>query len=490
MMSEISYKRIWLCIFAALIAYSVLQQDISVAEEIDFSPALPVMQTIDGERMLFHIKFLASEEMRGRALCSQEQLIAARYIACEFEKYRLKPVGDDGTYYQNFTLTSPEVTAPGILVIGDKVYAEGENLKTYAIGTAEVTAPVVFNGNGGAKPEFDVKGKLLVEIVSPQGAIRQQVINAVERGVAGLLLIADENHYIWDVWYSTEGVGHQYIFDLLFGSLIAPIRARMATFPVAFITPEIAKDFELKSTATLRTQVTIKQRKTMNVVGLVEGSDHSLKEEVVIIGAHFDHIGVDKTGKAYPGASDNASGVAGVLEIARAFASDQVKTKRSILFIAFTGEEQGWRIGSEYYVKHPLIPQGKTVAMINLDVIGTPGFPTVVGEKVPMRDVAEQASKIIGVKLEYHRSVVSDHISFRVKNIPTFFCTSCIICPDLHRTTDTWDKLDPVKLEEIARLDFLVAWWTAQPGEELNPSVPVKLQGKLVTTWGAIRTVR
>jgi len=225
----------------------------------------------------------------------------------------------------------------------------------------------------------------------------------------------------------------------------------------------------------------MKQRKTMNVVGLVDGSDPSLKEEAVIIGAHFDHIGVDREGKAFPGASDNASGVAGILEIARSFASARVKPKRSILFLAFTGEEPGWRIGSEYYVKHPLIPLEKTVAMINLDMIGTPGFPTVVGEKgaVPMRDIAEQASEIIEVKLKYlcdgakimallsnGREIVvshpvSDHITFRDKKIPPFFCTPGI-CPDLHQTTDTWDKLDPVKLEEIARLDFLVAWGVAQ----------------------------
>jgi Zn-dependent M28 family amino/carboxypeptidase len=106
-----------------------------------------------------------------------------------------------------------------------------------------------------------------------------------------------------------------------------------------------------------------------NIVTKVEGSDAELKKEVVIIGAHYDHVGIDNRGQVYPGADDNASGTAVVLELARAFQNLEQKPKRTILFILFTAEEKGL-LGSRYYVKNPIFPLDKTLAVINLDMLG------------------------------------------------------------------------------------------------------------------------
>jgi len=208
-----------------------------------------------------------------------------------------------------------------------------------------------------------------------------------------------------------------------------------------------------------------------NVVGFLEGSDPELKKEILIIGGHYDHIGPYKTKKfeqdsIYNGADDNASGTAGVMVIAKAICSMKEKPKRSILFVAFGGEELGL-VGSTFYCKNPLFPLENTVAMLNMDMISR-NDPEVVhivaSKKSPdMTAINEKENEKIGMKLDYGQDEYiksSDQAPFLDKKIPAlFFFTG--ITKVLHTPKDEADTIDSNKAERIARLVFYNAIYIA-----------------------------
>lgn len=234
-----------------------------------------------------------------------------------------------------------------------------------------------------------------------------------------------------------------------------------------------------------------------NVIGILEGSDPKWKDEAIVIGAHYDHLGhggegsgslAPRSGEIHHGADDNASGVAGMLELARIFAAQQPRPKRTLVFMAFSGEEEGL-LGSDYYVKHPLIPLANTVAMVNMDMIGRlkdnkltvggvgtapewrawldhanlpvamtasmtrPGTPTTVGDRSAPGEPAANLIKDLILTLNEDGYGPSDHQSFYIKKIPVlFFFTGSH--EDYHKPSDTADKIN---YEGQARIVALVA---------------------------------
>lgn len=208
---------------------------------------------------------------------------------------------------------------------------------------------------------------------------------------------------------------------------------------------------------------------TQNVAGYLEGTDPEMKDELIVIGAHFDHVGLgeygarnrEDKGQIYNGADDNASGTSGLIELAEAFS--KAKPKRSILFIAFNGEENGL-LGSRYYTNIESIkPLEKTVAMINLDMIGRNDPKQIwVGGPFYGKDVkaiVEEANKSIGFELFYNVGLLnfaSDQGPFLRKEIPAIFFFAGLH-DDYHRPTDDVDKLDTKKIENVTKLAYLSA---------------------------------
>jgi len=191
-----------------------------------------------------------------------------------------------------------------------------------------------------------------------------------------------------------------------------------------------------------------------NVVGYVEGSDPVLKSEVVIVGGHYDHVGRGRggNGEIHPGADDNASGTAGVLEIAEAFTEKGLKPKRTILFICFGAEEIGL-VGSRYYCEHPYFPLEKTTLVLNMDMIARNE-----GDKVACygASLSKELGSLIdesdinGVSVGRNGMMpASDHYSFYVKGVPAV-CFNTGMHKDLHQPTDTWEKCNFKKAEKIA----------------------------------------
>jgi len=258
----------------------------------------------------------------------------------------------------------------------------------------------------------------------------------------------------------------------------------------AFITPAMVTSLPLRG-ATLSVSVDIVRREVpaYNVVGIHDGSDPTLKNEVIIIGAHYDHLGrggegslAPKEGEIHHGADDNASGVAGVLELARIFSEQQSRPQRTIVFIAFSGEEEGL-LGSNYYVNHPIVPLANTVAMFNMDMIGRMrNNKLIVGgvgtaqewrsviasenldsQSISVAEVANpsrtpgKVTAVIGANGQMSSAIVhaqrfdltlsedgfgpSDHSSFYAKQIPVlFFWTGSH--EDYHKPSDTADKIN------------------------------------------------
>jgi hypothetical protein len=260
---------------------------------------------------------------------------------------------------------------------------------------------------------------------------------------------------------------------------------------------DAAKKFE-KLTWSLTTDVVRRSAPAFNVVGILEGSDPVLKSEAIVIGAHYDHLGrggqgslAPREGEIHRGADDNASGVAGVLELARLFSANRVQMKRTLVFIAFGGEEEGL-LGSNYYVNHPVWPLDKTVAMINMDMIGrmkdkrlmiggvgtaqewrglidyanleVQGFELLPKLGMPPRPqkstggvsrnatLSTPATNRFALTLNEDGYGPSDHSSFYAKQIPVlFFFTGTH--DDYHKPTDTAEK---IAYEDEARiLDFV-----------------------------------
>jgi hypothetical protein len=211
--------------------------------------------------------------------------------------------------------------------------------------------------------------------------------------------------------------------------------------------------------------------RSRNVVALLQGSDPLLRDQVVVVGAHYDHLGLgdegsalDGPGQVHPGADDNASGTAAVLEIAEAFATSSMRPKRSMMFAAFTGEERGL-LGSEVLAAHP--GTRKVVAMINLDMVGrlNNGALEIGGAPTsPQWEETVNAANAAGgangdrLVLTFPKRVVgnSDHASFLKKDVPALFLFTGMHS-DYHRVSDTWDKVNVDGLVKVARLAFRVA---------------------------------
>jgi Zn-dependent M28 family amino/carboxypeptidase len=225
-----------------------------------------------------------------------------------------------------------------------------------------------------------------------------------------------------------------------------------------------------------------------NVVAFIKGSEKP--EEVIVLSAHYDHVGVDKDGNVFNGADDDGSGTVSVLEMAEAFqkaVKDGKGPKRSILFLHVTGEEIGL-YGSKYYTDNPLFPLANTVANLNTDMIGridpdkkeTPNYIYLIGSdklSQTLHEVSEEVnSKYINLELDYTYNDVndpnrfyyrSDHYNFAKNNVPIIFYFNGVH-EDYHKISDTPDKIEYELMEKRARLIFLTAWEVANREERIT----------------------
>ena len=434
---------------------------------------------IDESKFRAHVKYLADDLLEGRGPGSRGGMLAAKYIASQFEALGLEPAAADRSFFQQVrmigTRTDPSTklavkseSASADFKFGDEFVA-GTDLEQAEI---PINGEIIFAGYGVSAPEnnwddykgLDVRGKVLMIMVNDPPATPSEpnlfggkaltyygrwtykYEEAARRGAAGVILIHTDNSagYGWSVVRNSWGGAR-------FG--LAPEANTPSLKLKSWVTEETAskiaqlggKDLnQLRQSAasrafrpaplgvsldmTLRAQ---SQRMTSpNVVAIYRGNDPTLKNEYVVYSAHWDHLGVrpDQPGdNIYNGAVDNATGVAGMIAIANAFNALAFKPRRSILFIATTAEEQGL-LGAEYYATHPLVPLQQTVANINLDSMNALGVTTDItplgAERSTLGKVIDEVAKENNVTVspdprpEQGSFYRSDHFPFAKAGVP------------------------------------------------------------------------
>lgn len=478
-------------IFVAIVSVLLLQSD---ETEIQRS------ETITKDELSHHVHYLASDELEGRRAGTQGAYQAAQYIAGEFISYGLLPspdaesVGETEDYLQPFEFSSGVEYGEGntltVSVNGEKIsFTKDQDFKTLPFSSsASVSGELVFAGFGisAASDDYDdyenisLDGKIALifqgspDIEDPHGILNQyatprnKTFAAREAGAEGLIIITQPT------------AGEEALMRLRDDR--NPARSGL---PVVNITPNVAakllkgSDYNVddlydklietrtpnsfimsRVTADIQTDVYTVSSTDNNVIGFLPGNHPDKKDEVLVIGAHYDHLGWGGQGSMAPnehaihnGADDNASGTAGMLELAQKFSANRGEIDRSILFIAFGAEELGL-IGSQYYVENPYIPNEQTAAMINLDMIGRLqndeltifGFGTS-----PIWDGLIESSTYyddFAIRTNPDGLGPSDHASFYRNDIPVlFFHTG--LHGDYHRPSDTADKINYEGMERI-----------------------------------------
>lgn len=431
----------------------------------------------DQRAMKAHVLFLAADALRGREAGSAEYGIAAQYVAAQFYAAGLRPAGDAGSYIQKVPLVTYRAADRGDVVLTRAgappvPLVFGEDYVPGAVAGAARTAldaPVVFVGYGLVAPDYrrddyagvDVRGKIVAffggapadfqseERAHFQSAATKAVIAAQHGAVGALLLTSaplaaggasfDRPHMIWA---RPDGTGDAPGVPVL-ATLSATGSAKLfaaAKTRWAEIVPRLAGGKArftaqpLGMSATVSLKTAFSPADSGNVAGLIPGGDPKLAQEVVVLSAHLDHLGVgrpDATGDTiYNGAEDNAVGIAALIEEARRFQASGRPPRRSILFLAVTAEEKGL-VGSDYFARHPTVPIGNIVADVNLDMpLLTYAFEdmTVFGaDRSTLGPVVARAAGKLGVAMSPDPDpgqgmfVRSDHYRFVQQGVPSVF---------------------------------------------------------------------
>ncbi|MEO6596222.1 MAG: M20/M25/M40 family metallo-hydrolase [Planctomycetota bacterium] len=464
--------------------------------------APPHAALIDRNNLRTHAYWLACDERAGRFTSSKGQNDTARYVAEHFKKLGLKPLGDKRGFLQNYPLVRTYLDPATSLAFGDqKVTTDFAVLNDGSAMKVTLSGRFVWCGNGSADQiSANLEGKLpLVVLHGLQGgrgagsdlqAIQRFLDISQKLGGRGasagvVCLLDDQGPFGNTLNYKALLPDHA---RLEYGGKGASLQVRVPLFVLSAAhskrlfahlgiglddngapTTEIVND---KATAKLA--IVVKQDpkgQASNVVAVLEGTGK--KSEAVVYSAHHDHVGKRLDGDVFNGADDNASGTAGLLEIAEAYAKGGERPERSIVFLSVSGEELGlW--GSAWFADNPTWPLDKIVADINIDMIGRAGQQNgnILMQVTPSHD-HEKYSTIVrdGVALGAKFGITftsgdqyyarSDHYNFAKKDVPVvFFCDG--EHPDYHQVTDSADRLDYVAMEAIARLAFWTGWQVAQ----------------------------
>jgi aminopeptidase YwaD len=484
------------------------------------------LNSITNSELFSHMEFLV-KKCNGRGNGQEGLQIAARYIADQFKRFNLMTENDSTGYFQNFNWLKYETIRN--VQTGFRIFHEnGQSVQfknrkidfepSIYSANGRIEGKLIFAGYGITKNDYDdykdldVKDKIVCIMrqephnitpssednrkMSNHAKLITKIFNAQKHGAKGLIIFTDpithEKYYkdhgkknfmyefaqptFWKSTYDNITIPVIYInyraSQVLFKNYdISQIQKKMDdTFsPNSFELVGLKVDLE----------VNIKRRftKIQNIVGILEGSDPILKNELIVVGAHYDHDGIRRN-RIYPGADDNASGTAAIIEIAKALKLSK-RPRRTIVLIAFAAEEPkgglGACVGSEYYLE-TLDPTKKIFCMINFDMIGReqPNEIFVSGIEYcnKLKTICFSKNREIGLELKHNVTngrnpmLAGDHSSFFRKKIPiiSFYDD---MKSDLHETGDIIDKINFDKMTKVTKLGYLIASELANLEEDL-----------------------
>lgn len=455
---------------------------------LSISPALAKVKKVafDAQAAWTYVRDLSADEMRGRKSGQVGDQLSAQYIASKFKEWGLEPISPDGSYFQEFTIEHTHIEEGVFLeIVSPKsrrsfYYEQDWRAQSFS-GSGNFAAEIVFAGYGIHAPQkgyddyadVDVKGKwvlfssdsppMLQERLRQETDITTRIRAAQDHGARGALLFRTSDTE------DTRGRGYRLglkkeiynkdfvilslekkVVDFIFEDLTTDLRyldqqinatsipASMETGTKAFVAVNVTFD---------------EKRPTQNVIAKLTGTDKLLKEECIIIGAHMDHLGMNPYGDVMNGANDNASGTAVAMEVARVMNLNTIKPKRTVLFALWAGEEQGL-LGARHYTENPLIPLDKTVAYINIDMVGHGSgkveFPGIYYGPEVWAVLKDKLSKEI---LDYVRPGRggpggSDHTAFLSKGVPGFGIMTEGYHFKYHKANDIIDMINPDLLKK------------------------------------------
>jgi hypothetical protein len=503
-----------------------------------------------------YLTFISSEELEGRDTPSKGQAIARRYIESLYRTWGIIPMGDSAgsgrSYEQRIPLviktygpgTSLELISPA--AIQEYVSDRDFSFVMGADFAGTIEGPAVFAGYGVSAPDLgyddfagiDVRNKIvLVAAGRPGGKRPDSPFNSRDnwarfegrrtpaencarllagKGAAALIVADDSLDRLVSPHGYKSGGRIMSSSNRVFSPALSVVDPMVPTFWVSMRIAEAAFraapksfaetiqkiDMDLKPAsidlAGLRVRIKVEMDQKIsacgNLLGMIEGADPELRREYVVIGAHLDHVGINKEGYVFPGADDDGSGSVGVLQIAKALAANPEKPKRSILFAHWTGEEKGL-VGSRYFLRFPPVPLKDIAAYINLDMIshdsalrefqeeaetfhlskeeidriqGDPKKLLLAYVSLPSPDfralIMNTNSAFVGLDLiplaSFPMLGNSDHYFFAVKRIPSvFFFTGSN--ETTHSPLDTVERINAEKMAQVVRLAYLLAFATA-----------------------------
>lgn len=489
------------------------------------APAQSAAPEFSPERFRSHVAFLADDRLEGRDAGSPGFDIAADYVASRFKELGLTPAADGGWYQQVPLITYKLADAPASVTIGGKTFAHGSDAlvgESPRAGRTSAEAPVVFVGYGIDAPAagfndyagLDVKGKIVAVLNGMPAGVPSELaahlngqkrIMAEKHGAVGIVSLqtrAISSRFPWErmvanaggssmTWVAPDGQPYMAAPGVGFAATLntPAAEALFAGAPKTFaqVLDEAAqagakpKGFALPPAMKIERQISTERMTSPNVVAVLPGSDPALADEYVLLMAHLDHTGVnpDAQGdKINNGALDNATGVATMLEVARALAGSGTRPRRPILFAAVTAEEHGL-LGAQYLAKNPVAKNGKVVGVVNLDMpVLLYDFVDVIAfgsEHSTLGPIVERAGARMGVKLiddplpQEGLFTRSDHYRFVQEGIPSVFLMTGFgnggdkhftdfLRTHYHRPSD--DMSLPINWQagaKFARINYLIA---------------------------------
>lgn len=490
---------------------AVAQYSGAKAVPANLKPGFDAVSFDDSKRIL---TFLATNcEGRGTGQPGFEK--AARFVANEFRRIGLKPLGDDGTYFQRADVTAAhdmhvEFRGPD----GVRLFSSSDFIFTLnggvkfggSIAGSGLPLFIDYEGSPGALPsKEDLHGRI-VFFHCPSALFDDPTDDPILDNFFDKLTAEQPTAFFgvqddfkafktspaytlfhgphWSLNHEPNATIDSSITNITVRALLS-VEKLAEVGKIAFAARGTSSLALGKAPISFAIKGDIDKKSTENVVGLLEGSDPTLKSEYVVVGGHLDHFGI-QDGVVYPGADDDGSGAADVIEIAKAMAANPMKPRRSIIFITWFGEEQGL-LGSTFFVNHPPVPLDKIVAELQMDMVArdADGPQQDTPDETPNLNHVEKAAdnfdtiRVVGSKrisTEMDKDVRdanayvnfriiddseylfgrSDDASFVSKGIPTAFLFDGFH-PDYHQATDTVDKIDWVKLANSAKLFYLAA---------------------------------
>lgn len=466
---------------------------------VAFPSAAPAAVLPDSAWQMDVVRQLADPKLEGRGVGTAGLERAATLVERWMGEMGLKPAGDDGGWSQWFEVTTgAEVTRPTSLTLRGRVLEAGADFQPLGFSTSgTLTAPVVFAGYGITAPGYDyddyanldARGRVVLvlsnepgeldstsrfdgSVNTPFAELRTKAINAREHGAVGLLVVNGPRHHAGEPvrapradgqGYMTSGLAAGWVSDSLGAELLHGAGTTLLAAQAAIDSAGQPHGFALSDSVTLTVTLTRTRARIRNVVGRLPGRDTS---RVLVVGAHFDHLGFGGERSlspdqrvAHPGADDNASGSAALLGAARLLAErarQGWRPEHDVIFAAFTGEEMGI-VGSSHFVDHPPRSLERVEAMLNMDMVGRLRDDKLMvmgaGTAAEFPDLVANVNRATGgfdLKTTGDGYGPSDHSSFYKKQVPVLMLFTGAHT-DYHSPRDTWDKIDGPGLWRVTR---------------------------------------